>query len=90
MIVVDASALVDYFAAADRLSNPAFGVQYPYFNIKERDESFLLHKNSDYVNRLRTTDKGKWYDERIKELLAGKTPKKVIVVPKKLVNVVLG
>lgn len=64
----DASALVDYFAAADRLSNPAFGVQYPYFNIKERDESFLLHKNSDYVNRLRNTDKGKWYDERIKEL----------------------
>jgi len=64
----DAAALVNYFAAADRLSNPAFGVEFPYFAIKERDESYLLGKNAPYVERLQKTDKGEWLKKRI-ELL---------------------
>src|SRR5262249_14072544 len=74
----DAAALVNYFAAADRLSNPALGVQFPYFAIKERDESYLLNQNKAYLEGkperdqqgqpfpgLIKTDNGKWLQSRI-------------------------
>jgi mono/diheme cytochrome c family protein/cbb3-type cytochrome oxidase cytochrome c subunit len=65
----DAAALVNYFAAADRLSNPAFGVQFPYFTIKERDESYLLENNATYVERLQKADNGAWLKKRIDLLM---------------------
>ncbi|MBY0526275.1 MAG: c-type cytochrome [Gemmataceae bacterium] len=60
----DAMALVNYFAAADRISNPAMGLNYPYFNVPERDPSYLLVRNEKYVERLRA-NKDKAFDQRL-------------------------
>jgi mono/diheme cytochrome c family protein len=61
----EAMALVNYFAATDRLSNPAAGLQYPYLTVPERDDGYLTVRNQEYVARL-GKDK---LAERTKELL---------------------
>ena len=61
----DSIALVNYFAGADRISNPAMGLSYPYFKIPERDESYLEKKTAQYVERLK---KEKLFDQRLKEM----------------------
>src|SRR5262249_34491358 len=53
----DAMAIVNYFAAADRVNNPSEGLNYPYFAIPQRDENFLDTRSADYVARLK--QKGK-------------------------------
>lgn len=61
----DATALVDYFAAADKITNPGMGLNAPFFSIVEKDKEYLDEKTADYVERLK---KDKLYDQRVKEL----------------------
>ena len=61
----DSIALVNYFAGADRTSNPAMGLSYPYFKIPERDESYLEKKTAEYVEHLK---KEKRFDQKLKEM----------------------
>jgi mono/diheme cytochrome c family protein/cbb3-type cytochrome oxidase cytochrome c subunit len=48
MSEADAQALVDYFAAVDRLSNPGIGLTYPYQNTPQRESAFWREQNQDY------------------------------------------
>src|SRR5262249_2035776 len=48
----DAQNLVNYFAAVDRMDNPAFGVNYPYLAIPQRQENYLRERNAQYVAQL--------------------------------------
>ncbi|MGE3806690.1 MAG: hypothetical protein AB7K24_18640, partial [Gemmataceae bacterium] len=48
----EAMALVNYFAAQDRLSNPGIGLDYPYFDTPQRDPDFWVHKTREYRGRL--------------------------------------
>jgi hypothetical protein len=64
----DTQALVNYFAAADRITNPGMGVQYPYFTIQQRDEAYMRAKNSAYVRALKKADKGALLEQRLKVL----------------------
>ncbi len=61
----DAAALVNYFGGADRVSNPAFGLSYPYFKIPERDESYLEKQTAGYIARLKEK---KLFDQKVKEM----------------------
>jgi mono/diheme cytochrome c family protein/cytochrome c1 len=49
----EARALVNYFAAGDRLKNPGIGLTYPYVNIRQREEGYLGQRTAAYVKRLR-------------------------------------
>lgn len=60
----DAQAIVNYFAAVDRLNNPAEGLTYPYLAIPQRDEGFWHAKTQGYVARLDKAD----IDSRLKAL----------------------
>src|SRR5262249_47325152 len=62
----EARALVNYFAAVDRLSNPGLGLEYPYLTIPQREESYLAEANREYVARLKKDKKA--YEQRKKEL----------------------
>jgi mono/diheme cytochrome c family protein len=48
----DAMALVNYFAAVDRASNPGIRLEYPYVAVKEREDDFLASKSEAYVGRM--------------------------------------
>jgi cbb3-type cytochrome oxidase cytochrome c subunit len=48
----EATALVNYFNGADRLSNPSTGLNYPYQGVRQRDDTFWVEKNRQYVQRL--------------------------------------
>src|SRR5262249_50374530 len=61
----EAMALVNYFAAADKLDNPSEGLVYPYVAVPQRDDAFWAAKSREYVDKLRQHGQ---YDERIKEL----------------------
>src|SRR5437868_6295798 len=48
----DAQALVNYFEATSKVTNPGIGLTYPYLTVPEREDSYLAGKESDYVARL--------------------------------------
>ena len=48
----EALALVDYFAAADKLANPGGAAVYPYTAIPQRDRDFWRRQNQVYRGRL--------------------------------------
>ena len=45
----DATDLVNYFAATDRMANPASGLNYPYQAIPQRDEDYWKRRTGQYV-----------------------------------------
>jgi mono/diheme cytochrome c family protein len=64
----DAKALVNYFAAVDRLNNPAIGLTYPYEDMPQRGDvadRYWEERTKDYIKRL--TDQ-KRYDAEVAEL----------------------
>jgi mono/diheme cytochrome c family protein len=62
----EATALVNYFAAVDKLGNPAEGLNYPYVAIPQKNNLFWYNETSQYVARL-----GK---ERVEERLKALQP----------------
>jgi hypothetical protein len=52
----EARALVNYFAAVSRLTNPGAGVTYPYVAIDQREEEYWKRANSAYLARLKDKD----------------------------------
>jgi mono/diheme cytochrome c family protein len=48
----DAQALVNYFAAVDRLTNPGIDLTYPYETIPQRDNRYWEELNRKYRDRL--------------------------------------
>jgi mono/diheme cytochrome c family protein len=48
----DAQAIVNYFAAVDRMDNPAFGVNYPYLALAQRNDNFQRERNAQYIATL--------------------------------------
>jgi mono/diheme cytochrome c family protein len=48
----EAMALVNYFAASDRLSNPGEGLSYPYIAVPQHDDAFWQARSREYVARL--------------------------------------
>src|SRR5262249_25248848 len=48
----DAQTLVDYFAAADRLANPSFGLTHPYLTVPQRHDEFWRDKSQEYAGVL--------------------------------------
>jgi mono/diheme cytochrome c family protein len=63
----DAQALVDYFAASSRVTNPGIGLTYPYLSVPEREDSYLAAKTAEYVARLK---KAGALDGRAKDMQA--------------------
>lgn len=61
----DAMALVNYFTAVDRKNNPGIGLTGPYMTVPERDDSLLLARTREYVERLK---KAGAFDGRVKEM----------------------
>jgi len=61
----DAMAIVNYFTAADKITNPGIGLTYPYLNVPEKDEAYIQRKTREYVERLKKAGK---YDAEVKEL----------------------
>ncbi len=57
----EAMELVNYFGAADQLSNPGAGLTTPYLRVEETDPKYWRDANQDYLKRL-PDDKG--LDER--------------------------
>jgi mono/diheme cytochrome c family protein len=49
----DATALVNYFAAVEKLTNPNVGTAGSYLTIPQRDEAYWQKKNDEYVKRLK-------------------------------------
>ncbi len=70
----DARALVNYFAAVDRINNPGIGLQHPYATVPQRtdlNDDFWRSRTAAYVQRLKSTpgpDKKSSYDLVAKEL----------------------
>jgi mono/diheme cytochrome c family protein len=48
----DAQAIVNYFAAVDRMDNPAFGVTYPYLSLPQRQDGYVRERNRQYLASL--------------------------------------
>jgi mono/diheme cytochrome c family protein len=61
----EARTLVDYFAAASRLTNPGAGVTAQYLRVDQRDESFWRERTKEYVERLRKEGK---LEDRLKAM----------------------
>jgi cytochrome c peroxidase len=64
----EAMALVNYFAADAKRTNPGIGLTYPYAQVPQRQEDFLQDKTRQYVARYREKQ-GKQFQERMRELL---------------------
>src|SRR5262249_1864985 len=62
----EAMALVNYFAAVDKVSNPGEGLSYPYLAIEQHEDQYWQRRSQEYVTR---TDKTK-LDSRLKKLEA--------------------
>jgi hypothetical protein len=62
----EAMALVNYFAAVDKLENPGGGLNYPYLAVPQRSDEFWHDKTRQYVAKLKQDDKK--YQERLKGL----------------------
>jgi cbb3-type cytochrome oxidase cytochrome c subunit len=52
----EARALVNYFAAVSRRTNPGAGVTYPYVTIDQRDPDYWKRMTARYVARLKPKD----------------------------------
>jgi mono/diheme cytochrome c family protein len=61
----EAMALVNYFSAADRVSNPGAGIRYPYLTVPQQDEAYWQQKTAEYVNRLKARGQ---YEQRLRDL----------------------
>ncbi len=61
----EAMALVNYFAAADKIQNPAEGLVYPYAALPQRDDAYWARQTRAYVARLRQHG---LYDQRVAEM----------------------
>jgi mono/diheme cytochrome c family protein len=65
----ESRALVNYFAAAARLTNPGAGVTYPYVSIDQREADYWKHASAEYQERLeRATKEAGRLDALKKEL----------------------
>ncbi len=53
----EARAIVNYFAAADKTSNPGIGLTYPYLEVPERQETYWQQRNKEYVELLASENK---------------------------------
>ena len=64
----DAMTLVNYFGAADKLSNPGAGLTTPYLTIPEAETRYWHATNNQYLERLKAVGgaDGKGLDERAK------------------------
>lgn len=62
----EAMALVNYFAAVDKVNDPAMGVTYPYMVIPQRQDEYIRQKTAEYVERLKKDEKQ--YKQRLDEL----------------------
>src|SRR5581483_1474590 len=51
----EAMALVNYFAAADKISNPGEGLVYPYAAVRQRDDAYWETMSREYVERARAS-----------------------------------
>lgn len=49
----EARAVINYFAAVSRLTNPGAGVQYPYVPIEQREAEYWQRMNAEYEVRAR-------------------------------------
>ena len=49
----EATALVNYFGAADRLSNPGAGLTFPYLSVPQTDEKFWRDRTEDYLKSVK-------------------------------------
>jgi mono/diheme cytochrome c family protein len=75
----EARALVEYFAAVERIINPGTGLEHPFETIQQQEDlnsEYWRNKASEYVDRLKQVqsndDKGRLrslYDQRREELL---------------------
>ncbi|MBM3997299.1 MAG: c-type cytochrome [Planctomycetes bacterium] len=68
MSEIEAQALVDYFAAVAKQSNPGIGLPYPHESIPQRGElssAYWRNKTAEYLQHL---DKTKSRDERVSVL----------------------
>jgi mono/diheme cytochrome c family protein len=61
----ESRALVNYFAAVSKTTNPGAGVTYPYVAIDQRDDDYWVRQTKRYVQRLKDAKK---LDERLKEM----------------------
>lgn len=61
----EAMALVNYFTAVDRRTNPGIGLTGPYLTVPERDDSYLIARTHEYVQRLKQANA---FDGRVKEM----------------------
>src|SRR5262249_55835862 len=48
----EAMALVNYFAAVDKMGNPGTALNYPYFTMPQRDERYIERQTANYVKQL--------------------------------------
>ncbi len=48
----EARAIVNYFAAADKVNNPGIGLTYPYMTVPERQEVYWQTRNREYADLL--------------------------------------
>lgn len=62
----EAMALVNYFAAVDKVNDPAMGVTYPYLTVPQRQDEYLRQKTAEYVERLKKDEKQ--YKQRLDEM----------------------
>ncbi len=60
----EASALVDYFVAVEKLTNPAAGTGTPHVVIPQRDEAFWHHGTQEYLASISKNQ----MDDRLKAL----------------------
>ena len=61
----EAMALVNYFTAVDRRTNPGIGLTGPYLTVPARDDAYLIARTREYVERLKRTNT---YDGRVKAM----------------------
>ena len=66
----EAMALVNYFGAADKRSNPGAGLTYPYLTVPQTEAKYWRDMNEDYLKRLASAGpEGKGLNQRVKDLL---------------------
>jgi cbb3-type cytochrome oxidase cytochrome c subunit len=61
----EAMSLVNYFAAVDKMQNPAGGLNYPYATVPQRFDDYWTALTKQYVERLKAAGV---YDARKKDL----------------------
>jgi mono/diheme cytochrome c family protein len=91
----DAMALVNYFAAVDKASNPGVKLDYPYVAVKEREDDYLAKQSQPYVARFskaqidqRMQSMQPVWDRILEELMGDVTVK--IAVAEKAANAAQG